>query len=321
MISSCIENEPVRYNGGVIRSPIIASLKNEIDILWVCPEIEIGLGVPRESIRLVYDKRSDKTVFLQTKTKVDYTQEMNQFSEQFIERKKDDSIDGFILKSSSPSCGLTGVKVYSNHPQSSPIHKKGRGVFAVNMIKKYPHLAVEDEDRLRNEKIYDHFLNRIFTHARYRNVIQSGKMNDLIRFHSDHKYILMAYNQTRFRELGNIVANHEKGESKEVILNYYNHLIGLFKRSFSNKNLINVYEHMMGYFKNDLKSEEKNFFLDSLEQFRQGKLLIESLRTMINQWVLRFSEPYLARQVILHPYPASLNYSKDKHDKSYSVLE
>lgn len=321
IVSSCIEKEAVRYNGGIIRSQVVAALQDEITVRSVCPEVAIGLGVPRESIRLVQSKAKNKTIFLQQKTNIDYTDEMENFSRNFAEECKTQPVDGFILKSSSPSCGLNSVKVYSDHPKSSPIHKNGRGVFGSAVLQNFPGVAIEDEDRLRNEKIYDHFLNRVFTHARFRMVMESEKMKDLVEFHSNHKYLLMAYNQSRLRILGKITANNENRAPREVIREYYDTMTGIFKKTYSNKNLINAYEHMMGYFKEGLSSDEKQLFLNSMEQFRQGRANVESLRSMMNQWVLRFKEPYLSKQVILNPYPATLNYTRDKHDKSYSIIE
>ncbi len=207
VISSCIEMESFRYNGGIIRSPAVAAMKEEIHFIPVCPEVAIGLGVPRAPIRLVQKKNTDFYSLVSPEEGIDHTDAMNHFSGYFVSNILNQSVDGFILKSGSPSCGPSAVKVYPDNPKSSSLHKKGRGLFADRIIRDFSHLAIEDEDRLRNEKIYDHFLIQVFTHRRFRKVLQSQAMKDLVDFHSNHKYLFLAYNQKLAGELGKITAN------------------------------------------------------------------------------------------------------------------
>ncbi len=317
VISSCIEMESFRYNGGIIRSPAVAAMKEEIHFIPVCPEVGIGLGVPRASIRLVQKKEVDSYSLVSLEEGMDHTDAMNHFSGHFISDILNQSVDGFILKSGSPSCGPSAVKVYPDNPKSSAIHKKGRGLFADKIIQDFSHLAIEEDDRLRNEKIYDHFLIRIFTHHRFRKVLQSQVMKDLVDFHSNHKYLFMSYNQKLTSELGKITANPGGAEPTEVIREYYTRMLKIFNRTYSHKNMINAMEHMAGYFKKDIDKEEKNLFMEQMEMYRQGKTGLDSLKNMLRQWIARFREPYLSRQVILNPYPPSLAFVSEIFDKTY----
>jgi uncharacterized protein YbbK (DUF523 family) len=175
----------------------VNSLKPFVTYITVCPEIEIGLGVPRETLRLVSDK--NQIELLQPSTGKNYTEDMMNFSEEFFSSLQE--VDGFILKGRSPSCGMKDVKIYLGKEKTTG-STKGSGLFGEAVLNKFSHLAVEEEGRLTNFRIREHFLTKLFTTFSFRQVILSNCMSQLVKFQSDNKYLLMAYYQREQKSLG-----------------------------------------------------------------------------------------------------------------------
>ena len=301
IISKCIEFDNCRYNGQIISSNEIKELIPYVEFIPVCPEMEIGLGVPRNPIRIVFNDK--KSILLQPATKKDFTNKMKFFSRTFLDSLKE--IDGFVLKSRSPSCGLKDVKIYTREKQI-PAIAKSAGFFGEEVIKKFPNLAIEDEGRLRNPTIREHFLRTVYTYARFRLVKSSLSLSKLISFHTQHKFIFMAYNQQQLKNLGQIIANQNHYSLKKILKDYEKHLHLIFKKSPKCTSNINVLMHSFGYFKDKLSKKEKSYFLDSLELYRKGRISLASLIGIIKSWIVRFDEKYLDQQQYFSPYPEQL---------------
>ena len=302
VISKCMGFEKCRWNGISINEPAVELLTPYVEYITVCPEMEIGLGAPREPIRLV--KKNDKILLLQSETEKNVTDDMKEFSEKFLDSLE--GIDGFFLKFRSPSCGMANVKVYPSLGKVGAMSNKGKGLFAEKVMEKFPDLPREDEGRLRNFKIREHYFTGIFTNARYRKVKESGRMKDLVKFHSENKFLLMAYNQKEMRNLGRIVGNHEKKPFEQVVQEYETHLANAMARAPRFTTSINVLMHALGFFSDDLSAEEKSFFLDSLEQYRAAKVPLSVPVSLIRSWIIRFGEEYLESQTFFEPYPSDL---------------
>jgi len=300
VISSCIEFEHVRYDGQIIRSPFVKQLLPFIEPITVCPEIGIGLGVPRETLRLV--KVKDVTRLAQPSTGKDFKEDMTRFSEEFLGSLE--VVDGFILKSRSPSSAFRDAKIYAGE-RNAPRIGKGPGVFGEAVLDRFSHLALEDEGRLRNGRIREHFLRKLYTLTRFREAKETLKLGELISFHTENKLLLKAYNQKELRMLGRIVANHEKLSIEEVYDNYAEHLYLALRRGPRCPSIINVLTNSMGYL-SELAMEEKNMFLDYLEKYRKGKLPLVSPMSIMVSWITRFHEEYLGNQTFFNPYPEEL---------------
>ena len=173
VVSKCLEFEPVRFNGQKIRFPFIEKLQNFVDFIPICPEVEIGLGTPRFPVRII---RGDDIQLVQPKSGLNYTKQIIQFSKHFLSSYTD--VDGYILKYRSPSCGIKGVKYY-NSIDSQFTNRRGPGIFAKEILDCHKDLAVEDEKRLLNYKIREHFLTKLFIHARFRVILHSNRIKDL----------------------------------------------------------------------------------------------------------------------------------------------
>ena len=301
VISRCIEFEHVRYNGQIISSDFVKGLLPHIDAVPICPEVEIGLGVPRDTLRLV--RQGDEIRLLQPSSKMDFTEKMNEFTDQFLGRLGE--VDGFILRSGSPSSGLTRVKIYASI-EKSPAIGRGSGLFAGKVKEKYGHLAVEEDLRLKHSRIREHFLRKLYTLASFREMKKVNKMGALVDFHTRNKVQLKAYNEAEMRKLGNIVANHEKRGFEAVINDYETHLYLALKRAPNCRTYTNVLKNSLGYFSDDLTSGEKQFFLERLQNYREGKTPLIVPVDIMKSWIIRTNKEYLADQTFFNPYPEEL---------------
>ncbi len=299
--SKCLEFEACRYNGEKIPDPFVRKLIPLADFAPVCAEMEIGLGVPRDPIRVVSTKGGLR--LLQPSTGLDCTDKMVSFAHSFLDSLGE--VDGFILKSRSPSCGTRDVKIRSEK-ENTPALGKGAGFFGEAVLERHPLMPVEDEGRLNNFRIREHFLTGIFTLADFRRVRASGAMRDLVGFHSDNKLLLMAYNQSELKVMGNIVANRDKRPVAQVLEDYRTHLLQALAKPPRFTSGINVLMHALGYFKDGLSPREKAFFLDQLELYRAGKVPLSAPVSVVDSWIARFDQEYLARQTFFAPYPVEL---------------
>jgi uncharacterized protein YbgA (DUF1722 family) len=230
---------------------------------------------------------------------------MNRFVSNFLSSLGE--VDGFILKSRSPSCGIKDVKVYHSAAEKQPpAIRKGFGLFGGAVLGRFPGLAAEDEERLENLPIRDHFLTRLWASSCLRTVERSGQLERLVDFHSRYTLLLMSCSQKELRILGRIVANAENRPWTEIMPDYGR----LFRQALFRRPrftaTINVLMQALGYFRDGLSSSEKNFFLEQLESYRRGRLPLSEMRAVMASWIVRFGQEYLARQAFFNPYPHEL---------------
>lgn len=301
VLSKCLEQEACRYNAQVIRDDFVRELEPFVDFRMTCPEVEVGLGVPRDPIRLVQLDGSVRLV--QPSTGLDLTGAMRSFADGFLGSLGE--VDGFILKNRSPSCGLKDVKI---HPAdgNGPPTGKGPGLFAERVLDRFGHLAVEDEGRLRNPQIRHHFLTRLFAFAAFRAVERKPAMRDIVEYHSRNKLLFMAHNQTGMRRLGNVVANHERNPVGDVVAAYRDELNRVLARPARPRAWVNVAQHASGYFSESLSTREKTFFGTLLDEYRRGRQPLQSVLSVLAGWLARIEVPYLEAQTFFEPYPVPL---------------
>jgi len=302
VVSKCIEFEPCRWDGGMISSDLIKRLMSHVDSIPVCPEVEIGLGIPRDPLRIASARGELRLI--QPATNLDLTAKMDCFADSFLDSLPE--VDGFILKSRSPTGALRDAKIYPSTEKKAAAISKGPGFFGKAVLRKFPHLAVEDEGRLRNPRIKEHFLAKLFSIASFREVKAENSMRALVEFHSENKFLLKAYSQKEIRILGRIVANLERRPFSEIIGDYQQHFLHAFKRGPRCESNANVMMNAMGYFSKKLSREEKAFFLDSLEKYRNGIVPKSFNTSMLQSWIIRFEQDYLGKQTFFEPYPQEL---------------
>jgi len=305
VVSKCIEFEHCRWNGLRIASDVVKLLKPHVEFLPVCPEVEIGLGVPREPIRVVASEDGGQRLY-QPATDTYYTQEMEAFADRFLGALP--PVDGFLLKSRSPSCGIKEVKRYPP-PESTKTgampRKVGTGFFAAAVEARFPLLPREDEGRLTNFRLRETYLTAIYTLSELRSLEAQPTMGGLVAFHTRHKLLLMAYNEEAMRSLGRLVANHEERPLSEILPAYRQGLCEALTKPARYTAAINVLQHALGYF-DDLSAAEKAFFLGALEDYRGGRVPMSVPASIVRSWIVRFDQPYLAGQSYFQPYPEDL---------------
>lgn len=301
VISKCLTFDACRWNGDIISNNIIEQLKDFIEFIPVCPEVEIGMQIPREPSRMI--ERYGKLSLKSSTSGDDYTEKITNFSKNYVNKLED--IDGFILKSRSPSCGLTHVKVYPKHGKSQPKHSKGVGFFAFEALKNHSFLHVfEDEGRILNLRIREHFFTKLYTFFRFNKL--KKKLGKLVEFHGQNKYLFMAYNQKQTKVAGKIVANHEKLSIDEIFNQYAMVLNEIFIKMPTIGNHINVLQHIFGYFSNYLTPEEKQLFIDLLEQYKQKQVPLIAAISVLNAWATGYKQIFLLNQFYLQPFPKEL---------------
>lgn len=305
-VSRCLGFDACRWNGAEIPDAFIEKLKPCTEIIHACPEADIGLGVPRNPVRLVRQDDSDRMVQLDTER--DVTDDMQRFSDNLIGSLE--YADGFILKGRSPSCGLKDVKVYPGLDRHNTVAKTA-GLFAREVIKTFPGIPVETEGRLKNFTIRETFLTRLFVLARFRQTAAEHFIKNLVRFHAEHKLLLMAYNQKEMRIMGRITANHERKAQEQVFSEYAEHLKKALEKPARYTSNINVLMHAFGYVSEKLSGEEKRFFLNTLEEYRREQMPLSVPRHLMHAHAVRFGEEYLLQQVFFSPYPADLTEITD----------
>ncbi len=302
VVSKCLGFAACRYNAVTIPDDFVQQLRPYVTFLPVCPEVEIGLGAPREPIRIVLE--GDALRLVQPATGLDVTERMHEFAAQHCAALG--SVDGFILKGRSPSCGIKEVKRHRGIARGAASDNKGVGLFAAAVLERFAHLPVEEEGRLSNFIIREHFLTRLFTLADFRAIKAAATIKELVRFHSDNKLLLLAYNESRMRLMGPLVANRDKKPPAEIIAAYEPHLWAALAHPPRRTAGINVLMHALGYFSEQLSAQEKAYFLDALEKYRAQRAPLSVPVSLLGAWIARFDESYLARQTFFEPYPPAL---------------
>jgi uncharacterized protein YbgA (DUF1722 family)/uncharacterized protein YbbK (DUF523 family) len=306
VVSKCLGFDHCRYNGAIINDPNVNNLKNEVNFITVCPEVEIGLGVPRNPIRITL--QNNAKVLYQPATGKYYTDRMNDFTIRFLDSLPE--VDGFILKHKSPSCALYDAKIYQS-TDSPSMSVKGSGFFGEAVMEKFSHIPREDEGRLKNFTIRDDFYINIFCLAEFNKIRFSNRIDNLVNFHTRNKLLFLAKNEKIVRIMGSIVANHEKYPISQVFKNYQTQLGKILKSLPKFNHWINTLLHAFGGISKDLNPEEKKYFLDTLEEYRDERIPLSVPLSLLKSWAIRFDSVYLLNQSFLEPFPHTLTEITD----------
>jgi uncharacterized protein YbgA (DUF1722 family)/uncharacterized protein YbbK (DUF523 family) len=302
-VSACLLGQPVRFDGSHKHDRYITGILGEyLEFVPVCPEVEAGFPIPRETFRLAGDP--DNPRFMTTRSRVDYTERMTAWAERRVRELERENLCGFIFKSDSPSSGLMRVKVYN---EKGMAEKKGVGVFARAFTRHFPLLPVEEEGRLNDAGLREMFIEQIFTLKRWRETLAGpAGMKSLVDFHTRHKLLILAHSPTHARLMGKRVAEGRKIPVHEVLQEYEKLLIEALRLKATTKKNVNVLQHIMGYFKRQLSVDEKQELLEVLSQYGQGYLPLIVPVTLLNHYVRKYRQPYLQQQTYLNPHPVAL---------------
>jgi uncharacterized protein YbgA (DUF1722 family)/uncharacterized protein YbbK (DUF523 family) len=302
-ISTCLLGQNVRYNGGHALDRFLRdTLGKYVLYVPVCPEVECGFGIPRETFRLVGDPKEPRLVT--SHTGVDHTERMETWARKRVEEIENDGLCGFIFKSDSPSSGMERVKVYD---EKGVPRKIGAGVFARIFMEHFPLTPVEEDGRLHDPLLRENFIERIFTYRRYREAMEEKKhIGNLVEFHTRNKLLLMAHSPKHLQQMGHLVAHAKQLSKKEFITQYEKLLMEAMSFKPSTAKHTNVLDHIMGYFKKDLSPDEKQELIEVIHEYRQGLIPLIVPVTLMNHYVRKYDEAYLKEQVYLNPHPLEL---------------
>lgn len=303
-ISSCLLGEEVRYDGGHKRDRYITdTLGGVFEWTPVCPELEMGLGVPRPSLRLVGDPDSPRLVF--RKSGEDQTAQMEKWAAPKLSALADAGLSGYILKSKSPSCGMERLPVYG---ENGSTRKTGVGIFARRLLEKLPLLPIEEEGRLNDLEIRENFIERVFAYHRWRGLVASGFTRArLVAFHTAHKYLLMAHSPSGLSELGRVVAHAAERTPAQLRERYATLFMQALAVKATRKKHTNVLHHLAGYLKRDLDAHDKSELLALIEDYHAGRTPLVAPITLLRHHIGRRDIPYLRGQVYLEPDPKEIN--------------
>ena len=302
-VSACVMGEKVRYDGGHKQSNYTVNYLSKVfQMVPTCPEVGMGMPVPRPAIRVVEGK-SDNLLVDSKDATLDYTSDL----ENYYQKQKPvfPELDGYIFAAKSPTCGVERIKVFDD--EGNLLHRKGRGLFADRVMKGFPHLPVEEDGRLNDMGLRESFVTRVFVHASYRNeVLAEPSVNALVAFHSKHKFLVMAYNPIAYRQLGRVVANAKHARFETVSEQYMSLLMSALSKPTNRKKHTNVLMHLQGFLKKKLDKQDKQELTEQIDQYRLGHLPLMAPITLINHHLKHHPNDYVSSQVYLQPYPAEL---------------
>ena len=303
-ISACLLGEPVRFNGGHKESRLCSETRaRHFEFVPVCPEVAIGLGTPRQPIRLVGDPDQPRAVG-SVHAELDVTDALSAYGRQVATELHD--ICGFVLMQKSPSCGMERVKVYQAN--GHPIEGGGSGLFAHALMQARPDLPIEEDGRLNDPVLRENFLTRIFAYAEWQRLVASGVTRKaLVEFHSRYKYQLMATDPVQYKALGRLVATVGKQPLEAFAPSYFSQLMAALKKTASRGTHTNVLQHLSGYLKRDLGTQDKQELQRLIDQYREGVVPLVVPMTLLKHHFRRHPDRYVATQVYLQPHPEDLS--------------
>ncbi|MNB94194.1 hypothetical protein D3C75_413430 [compost metagenome] len=303
-ISACLMGLDVRYNGGHKESRLCSrTLTDYFDFIPVCPEVAIGLGVPRQPIRLVGSADQPEAVGTLDHN-LNVTQPLATYGQEMAVQLGE--ICGYIFMQNSPSCGLERVKVY--HANGARADSGGRGIYARAFCLRHPDLPVEEDGRLNDPVLRENFLTRVFAYNAWQQLRQEGmSRRSLTDFHSRYKYLLMAHNPVQYKTLGNLLGNMGKTDPQELGPRYFSELMAALKKCATRRTHTNVLQHLSGYLKQAISGEDKREVQHVISQYRLGIVPLVVPLTLLKHHFRQHPDPYIAQQVYLQPHPENLS--------------
>ena len=302
-ISSCLLGEKVRYDGGHKRDPyLVETLGQYVEWFPVCPEVELGLGTPRQSLRLVRIEEAVRMIM--AKTGQDHTDDMHSFAARRVRELEEENLCGYILKKDSPSCGMERVRVFDANGAPA---ESGRGLFAEALLKHFPNLPVEEEGRLCDPRLRENFIERVFAYYRLKALFAGRwKVGELVQFHTAHKLLLMAHSPHAYQSLGRLVAEAKSVPRAKLCQRYELDFMGALREMATTKRHTNVLQHIVGYFSKQLDSDSRQELEALLQDYRAGLVPLVVPLTLIRHYVRKHDATYLCGQMYLEPHPKEL---------------
>lgn len=302
-ISSCVVGQKVRFDGGHKGSNFVrVHLAKVFELTPICPEVGMGMSVPRPTIHL--RDGVDGIKLTDTKTgELNHTDALNQFFDKVSPQVPE--FDGYILAAKSPTCGMDRIKVYNDAGELQ--HRKGRGMYAQKLLAAFPSLPVEEDGRLNDHGLRESFIVRVFAHNEYRNkVLADPSINALIKFHSRYKFLVLAFHPQSYKSLGRLVAAASSYELDTLLKEYLTLLMFALNRTASRRKHTNVLMHLQGFFKKNLPPVDKQELNEQILKYRSGHVPLMAPLTLLKHHLKHFPNDYLQEQAYFQPYPEEL---------------
>lgn len=306
-ISSCLLGNSVRFDSGHKHNAYITeTLGQYFDFTPFCPEVAAGLGIPRPAIHLVKQAQGIRLLHVKNHA-IDVTEAVQAASDKLLDAPELANLSGFILKKDSPSCGMERVKVFEEPATSQPPERLGMGLFAAQLQKRYPQLPLEEEGRLCDPVIRENFIGRVFVYQRWQELLKTAvTANALVEFHADHKYLIMAHDQSGLKELGQLVAQAGKTNLTELLPIYIQKLMQILAKKASRGQQGNVLSHLLGYLPDTLPRDDREELVEMIKQYQQGYLPLIVPITLLKHHFRKHPHAYIGRQYYLKPHPSEL---------------
>ena len=303
-ISACLMGFDVRYNGGHKESRLCTrTLTDCFDFIPVCPEVAIGLGIPRQPIRLV-GRAEQPEARGSVDQSLDVTQPLAAYGRKMAAELND--ICGYIFMQKSPSCGLHRVKVY--HTNGTSQGDDGQGIYARAFCSLHPDLPVEEDGRLNDPVLRENFITRVFAYSAWQQLLERGLTRRVLTdFHSHYKYLLMAHNPVQYKVLGNLLGSMGDTDPQQIGPRYFSELMAALKICATRRTHTNVLQHISGYLKRAISAEDKQEVQYVISQYRLGIVPLVVPMTLLKHYFRQHPDPYIAQQVYLQPYPEYLS--------------
>lgn len=301
VISKCLGFENCRYDGSMEENEFIDKLKKYVEIITVCPEVECGLSIPRNTLRIV--EINNKKELVQPKESKFLTEDMINFSEKFISKIK--NVDGFILKCKSPSCGIKDAKVYNTIEKGSAIRRE-KGFFAEAVLNHFPYLPVEDDGRLTNFKIREHFLARIFILSDFRVAKSNFNFEELRKFHLKNTLLFLSYSQKYSKALDNLIYKDTVDNLESLFKEYEFYLHRLLEKAPRYTSNINVLMKSLEQFNDKITPDEIQFIWGTIDKYKNGYVPFSVPLYLVKSYIIRFDLHNLLDQSFFMPYPEDL---------------
>jgi len=302
-ISRCLLGDEVRFDGGHKQDRFLTDvLGRYVEWVPVCPEVEAGLGIPREAMRLVGNPNRPRLMTITNKH--DHTQAMESMIDERLDSLHKLDLSGFVFKRGSPSCGIERVRVYT--AQGMPSHS-GTGIFAKAFTEQFPLIPVEEEGRLCDPGLRENFIERVFCYRRFQDLVHHGvTRRAVVRFHTIHKYLLLSHSQPHYQQLGRLVGQAERYRPRELAMKYGELFMKALAVKATVRKHVNVLQHILGYIKNQLPTKEKAELLTVIEDYHRGFTPLIVPLTLIKHYIRIFEVAYIQDQVYLNPHPKEL---------------
>ncbi|OGQ94362.1 MAG: hypothetical protein A2284_06615 [Deltaproteobacteria bacterium RIFOXYA12_FULL_61_11] len=302
LVSACLLGEEVRYDG---KHTYDAFLVEQLGrhVVWegICPERDSGMPIPRPPMRLIGEAAAPRLI---SRTGADLTEQMQRFIERKLAALEAIELCGYVCKSNSPSSGMTQVHIYDEQGRAAGT---GSGLFTAAFLRRFPLIPVEEEGRLRDARLREAFIERLFCRRRWLDLMASGPdRGTLVEFHTEHKFLLLSHGRRGYTELGRLVAAAKDYEPQTLFATYEKMFMATLAQPSTVKKVLDVLQHLLGFFKEQLSGDEKRELLETFETYRRSQVPLIVPLTLIQQYVRKYEVTYLARQVYLSPYPADL---------------